>query len=92
MLFKIRLIHTICFAGPPKNGEIALQTPQTDIFPCHQYCYGIKSKAKDITGTSKLVYHIKRVNGLPKKNESLNKLIESDHFTPPKPFTPPTHN
>ena len=47
-----------------KNGEVALGT---DLLPCHSYSYGTKRKAKDITGTKKLVYHIKMVNGIKKK-------------------------
>ena len=50
----------------PKNGEIALQTPRSDLLPCHFYFNGTKCKAKDITGTYESVYHIKMVNGFKK--------------------------
>jgi len=59
--------------------EIALQTPQIDLLPCHSYCYGTKRKAKDIIVTHKSVYRIKMKNGR-KKCKKKNFLL-SESFT-----------
>ena len=60
---------------PPTNGEIALQTPRSDLLPCHFYFYGTKCKAKDITSTYESVYHIKMVNGFKQVLERVLLLV-----------------
>ena len=65
-MFGPRKQHLPDKGTAPKNGEIALQTPRSDLLPCRFYSYDTKRKAKDITGTYESVYHIKLLNGFKK--------------------------
>ena len=74
----------------PRMEKIDLQTQRTNLLPCRWYCSDTKGKAKDITGTNKLVYGIKMVNGFKKKYSekifmvSEVEMVHNDLYPPGK--------